>query len=143
MSTKKEGKKRNTIDQLVKVKIKFALRPCIKEITSVVSCYLVCPPLIKPKKRRIGKPPSKRRDMRHEVEEEEMWELPKHSVCKGWYTIMCTKITATGIFAILGTNLFWFELQGCWIVCEIIANAMHGDKVGVKLAKLRALNHLA
>ncbi|XP_058687054.1 uncharacterized protein LOC131575485 [Poecile atricapillus] len=43
----------------------------------------VCPPLIKPKKKRMGKPPSKRRDMRHEVEEVEMWELPKHSVHKG------------------------------------------------------------
>ncbi|XP_066048688.1 uncharacterized protein [Chamaea fasciata] len=43
----------------------------------------VCPPLVKPKKKRMGKPRSKRRAMRHEVEEVEMWELPKHSVHKG------------------------------------------------------------
>uniref|UniRef100_A0A8C4U4A5 Uncharacterized protein n=1 Tax=Falco tinnunculus TaxID=100819 RepID=A0A8C4U4A5_FALTI len=43
-----------------------------------------CPPLVKPKKKRIGKPPSKRRDMRCEAEE--VWEMPKSSVCKGWYT---------------------------------------------------------
>ncbi|XP_068060264.1 uncharacterized protein [Anomalospiza imberbis] len=43
----------------------------------------VCPPLVKPKKKRMGKPPSKRRDTRHEVEEVEMWELPKHSIHKG------------------------------------------------------------
>ncbi|XP_005041327.1 PREDICTED: uncharacterized protein LOC101813094 isoform X2 [Ficedula albicollis] len=42
-----------------------------------------CPPLVRPKKRRMCKPPSKRRDTRHEVEEVEMWELPKHSVHKG------------------------------------------------------------
>ncbi|KAJ7413944.1 hypothetical protein WISP_87397 [Willisornis vidua] len=41
-----------------------------------------CPPLVKPKKKRIGKPPSKRRDTRHEVEEE-VWEMPKHSVHRG------------------------------------------------------------
>ncbi|XP_057876623.1 uncharacterized protein LOC131081459 [Melospiza georgiana] len=43
----------------------------------------VCPPLVKAKKKRMGKPPSKGRDTRHEVEEAEMWELPKHSVHKG------------------------------------------------------------
>ncbi|KAM4906291.1 uncharacterized protein FYW23_002200 [Sylvia borin] len=43
----------------------------------------VCPPLVKPKKKRMGKPPSKRRAIRHEVEEVEVWELPKHSVHKG------------------------------------------------------------
>ncbi|XP_037982827.1 uncharacterized protein LOC119696940 [Motacilla alba alba] len=43
----------------------------------------VCPLLVKPKKKRMVKPPSKRRDMRREVEEVEMWELPKHSVHKG------------------------------------------------------------
>ncbi|XP_066177835.1 uncharacterized protein [Sylvia atricapilla] len=41
----------------------------------------VCPPLVKPKKKRMGEPPSKRRAVRHEVEE--VWELPKHSVRKG------------------------------------------------------------
>lgn len=90
MSTKKGGRKRNTTDPLVKVKVKCALRPCIGEITSVLS-YLVCPPLVKPKKKRIGKPPSKRRDTRHEVEEVELWELPKHSVRKGWYTMTSYK----------------------------------------------------
>ncbi|XP_064559436.1 uncharacterized protein LOC135443133 [Zonotrichia leucophrys gambelii] len=43
----------------------------------------VCPPLVKAKKKRLGKPPSKGRDTRHEVEEVEVWELPKHSVHKG------------------------------------------------------------
>ncbi|XP_041263660.1 uncharacterized protein LOC121337579 [Onychostruthus taczanowskii] len=43
----------------------------------------VCPPLVKLKKKRMGKPPSKHRDTRHEVEEVEMWELPKHSIHKG------------------------------------------------------------
>ncbi|XP_056340786.1 uncharacterized protein LOC130249746 [Oenanthe melanoleuca] len=43
----------------------------------------VCPPLVRPKRRRICKPASKRRDTRHEVEEVEMRELPKHSVYKG------------------------------------------------------------
>ncbi|XP_076188219.1 uncharacterized protein LOC143157284 [Aptenodytes patagonicus] len=42
-----------------------------------------CPPLVKPKKKRIGKPPSKRRDTRCEVEEVEVWEMPKSSVHKG------------------------------------------------------------
>jgi len=42
--------------------------------------------LVKPKK-RIGKPPSKRRDTRCEVEEVEVWEMPKSSVRKGWYTV--------------------------------------------------------
>ncbi|XP_027531448.1 uncharacterized protein LOC113963995 [Neopelma chrysocephalum] len=42
-----------------------------------------CPPLVKPKKKRIGKPPSKRRDTRHEVEEEEVWEMPKYSIHQG------------------------------------------------------------
>ncbi|XP_028940266.1 uncharacterized protein LOC104523234 [Antrostomus carolinensis] len=42
-----------------------------------------CPPLVKPKKKRIGKPPSKRRDTRCEVEEAEVWEMPKSSVRKG------------------------------------------------------------
>ncbi|XP_075603247.1 uncharacterized protein LOC104631619 [Balearica regulorum gibbericeps] len=41
-----------------------------------------CPPLVKSKKKRIGKPPSKRRDTRCEVEEE-AWEIPKSSVRKG------------------------------------------------------------
>ncbi|XP_009932006.1 uncharacterized protein LOC104328673 [Opisthocomus hoazin] len=41
-----------------------------------------CPHLVKPKK-RIGKPPSKRRDTRCEVEEVEVWEMPKSSVRKG------------------------------------------------------------
>nr|XP_021139804.1 uncharacterized protein LOC110357017 [Columba livia] len=40
-----------------------------------------CPPLVKPKKKRIGKPPSKRRDTRCEMEE--AWEMPKSSVHKG------------------------------------------------------------
>ncbi|XP_065521898.1 uncharacterized protein LOC136007701 [Lathamus discolor] len=39
------------------------------------------PPLAKLKKKRIGKPPSKRRDTRCEVEE--AWEIPKSSVHKG------------------------------------------------------------
>ncbi|XP_039570992.1 uncharacterized protein LOC120505002 [Passer montanus] len=43
----------------------------------------VCQPLVKPKKRRMGKPPSKRRDARQEMEEVETWELPKHSTQKG------------------------------------------------------------
>ncbi|XP_009678085.2 uncharacterized protein [Struthio camelus] len=42
-----------------------------------------CPPLVKPKKKRIGKPPSKRRDTRCEVEELEVWEMPKSNVRKG------------------------------------------------------------
>ncbi|KAJ7401322.1 hypothetical protein BTVI_97090 [Pitangus sulphuratus] len=42
-----------------------------------------CPPLVKPKKKKIGKPPSKRRDTRHEVEEVEVWEMPKYSIYKG------------------------------------------------------------
>ncbi|XP_009330689.1 PREDICTED: uncharacterized protein LOC103923978 [Pygoscelis adeliae] len=42
-----------------------------------------CPTLVKPKKKRIGKPPSKRRDTRCEVEEVEVWEVPKSSVHKG------------------------------------------------------------
>ncbi|KAM6412939.1 uncharacterized protein J5M81_002041 [Pluvialis apricaria] len=42
-----------------------------------------CPPLVKPKKKRIAKPPSKRRDRRREVEELEVWEMPKSSVRKG------------------------------------------------------------
>ncbi|XP_013051526.1 uncharacterized protein [Anser cygnoides] len=42
-----------------------------------------CPPLVKPKKKRIGKPPLKRRDTRCEVEEVEVWEMPKSSVRKG------------------------------------------------------------
>ncbi|XP_014745113.1 PREDICTED: uncharacterized protein LOC106861326 [Sturnus vulgaris] len=87
MGTKKGGRKRNTTDQLVKVKVKFALRLCIGEIMPFVSCYLVCLPLVKLKKRRMCKPPSKRRDTRHEVEEVEMWDLPKHSVHKGLYTV--------------------------------------------------------
>ncbi|OPJ67347.1 hypothetical protein AV530_011635 [Patagioenas fasciata monilis] len=40
-----------------------------------------CPLLVKPKKKRIGKPPSKRRDTRCEMEE--AWEMPKSSVHKG------------------------------------------------------------
>ncbi|XP_069715142.1 uncharacterized protein [Phaenicophaeus curvirostris] len=40
-----------------------------------------CPPLVKPKKKRIGKPPSKRRDTRCDVEE--VWEMPKSSIRKG------------------------------------------------------------
>ncbi|XP_050826965.1 uncharacterized protein LOC103813179 [Serinus canaria] len=79
--TKKGG--RNTTDQLMKVMVKFALRLYIEEITPFVSCYSVCPPLVKAKKKRMGKPPSKHRDTRHEVEEVEMWELPKHCVHKG------------------------------------------------------------
>ncbi|XP_027746957.1 uncharacterized protein LOC114061105 [Empidonax traillii] len=42
-----------------------------------------CPPLVKPKKKKIGKPPSKRRDTRHDVEEVEVWEMPKYSIYKG------------------------------------------------------------
>ncbi|KAM6102417.1 uncharacterized protein LJ206_007941 isoform 2-T2 [Theristicus caerulescens] len=42
-----------------------------------------CPPLVKPKKKRLGKPPSKRRDTRCEAEEVEVWEMPKSSVHKG------------------------------------------------------------
>ncbi|XP_040406305.1 uncharacterized protein LOC121066658 isoform X2 [Cygnus olor] len=42
-----------------------------------------CPPLVKPKKKRIGKPPLKRRGTRCEVEEVEVWEMPKSSVRKG------------------------------------------------------------
>ncbi|XP_050188260.1 LOW QUALITY PROTEIN: uncharacterized protein LOC126648781 [Myiozetetes cayanensis] len=42
-----------------------------------------CPPLVKPKKKKIGKPPSKRRDTGHEVEEVEVWEMPKYSIYKG------------------------------------------------------------
>ncbi|XP_032550347.1 uncharacterized protein LOC116790008 isoform X1 [Chiroxiphia lanceolata] len=41
-----------------------------------------CPPLVKPKKKRIGKPPSKRRDTRLEVEEV-VWEMPKYSIHQG------------------------------------------------------------
>ncbi|XP_029865582.1 uncharacterized protein LOC115339560 [Aquila chrysaetos chrysaetos] len=41
-----------------------------------------CPPLVKPKKKRIGKPPSKRRDARCEAEEA-AWEMLKSSVHKG------------------------------------------------------------
>ncbi|XP_074913274.1 uncharacterized protein LOC142044576 [Buteo buteo] len=41
-----------------------------------------CPPLVKPKKKRIGKPPSKRRDTRCEAEEA-AWEMLKSSVHKG------------------------------------------------------------
>ncbi|KAK4825727.1 hypothetical protein QYF61_002166 [Mycteria americana] len=48
-----------------------------------------CPPLVKPKKKRICKPPSKRRDTRCEVEE--VWEIPKSSVRKGWYTVTSYK----------------------------------------------------
>ncbi|OXB83203.1 UNVERIFIED_CONTAM: hypothetical protein H355_001955 [Colinus virginianus] len=44
---------------------------------------LGCPPLVKPKK-RVGKPPLKRRDTRCEVEDVEVWEMPKRSVRKGW-----------------------------------------------------------
>lgn len=84
MGTKKG---RNTTGQMVKVMVKFVLRLCIGEITPLVSCYLVCLPLVKAKKKRMGKPPSKCRDTRHEVEEVEMWELPKHSVHKGWYAV--------------------------------------------------------
>ncbi|XP_071592173.1 enolase-phosphatase E1-like [Heliangelus exortis] len=40
-----------------------------------------CPPLVKPKKKRVGKPPSKRRDTRCEVEE--AWEVPRSSVRRG------------------------------------------------------------
>ncbi|XP_056194714.1 uncharacterized protein LOC130149277 [Falco biarmicus] len=80
----REERKRSTTDQLGKAKLKFALRLCFGEITSVVPCFSGCPPLVKPKKKRIGKPPSKRRDMRCEAEE--VWEMPKSSVCKGWYT---------------------------------------------------------
>lgn len=40
--------------------------------------------MAKLKKKRTGKPPSKRRDTRCEVEE--AWEMPK-SVHKGWYTV--------------------------------------------------------
>nr|XP_013803572.1 PREDICTED: uncharacterized protein LOC106489003 [Apteryx mantelli mantelli] len=50
-----------------------------------------CLPLVKPKKKRIGKPPSKRRDTRCEVEEMEVWEMPKSNVRKGWY--IATKMT--------------------------------------------------
>ncbi|XP_074754263.1 uncharacterized protein LOC141957159 isoform X2 [Athene noctua] len=46
-----------------------------------------CPPLVKPKKKRIGKPPSKRRDTRCEMEE--VWEMPKSSICKGHGTRKC------------------------------------------------------
>ncbi|PKU44082.1 hypothetical protein llap_5601 [Limosa lapponica baueri] len=42
-----------------------------------------CPPLVKLKKKRIGKPPSKRRNTRREVEEVDVWEVPKNSVRKG------------------------------------------------------------
>ncbi|XP_062424471.1 uncharacterized protein LOC134136572 [Rhea pennata] len=45
-----------------------------------------CLPLVKPKRKRMGKPPSKRRDTRCEVEEAEVWEMPKSNVRKGWYT---------------------------------------------------------
>lgn len=41
-----------------------------------------------------------------------------------------TKMTFPNIFSVLGTNLSWFEMQVCWIVCEIIANAIYADKVG-------------
>ncbi|XP_027515241.1 uncharacterized protein LOC113954726 isoform X2 [Corapipo altera] len=41
-----------------------------------------CPPLVKPKKKRIGKPPSKRRDTRLEVEGV-VWEMPKYSIHQG------------------------------------------------------------
>lgn len=40
-----------------------------------------------------------------------------------------TNITVPSIFSVLGTNLSWFELRGCWIVYEIIANAIYADKV--------------
>ncbi|XP_025908130.1 uncharacterized protein LOC112958502 isoform X2 [Nothoprocta perdicaria] len=42
-----------------------------------------CLPLVKPKKKRIGKPLSKRRDRRCEVEEVEVWEMPRSGVRKG------------------------------------------------------------
>uniref|UniRef100_A0A7M4EV79 Uncharacterized LOC109312318 n=1 Tax=Crocodylus porosus TaxID=8502 RepID=A0A7M4EV79_CROPO len=40
-------------------------------------------PLDKPKKKRVGKPPYKRRDTRREVEEVEVWEMSKPSARKG------------------------------------------------------------
>lgn len=101
MGTKKGGRK-NITDQLVKVRVKFALRLCTGEITQFLPSYLVCPPLVKPKKKRMGKPPSKPRAMRHEVEEVEMWELPKHSVHKGWYTVASYKNDCYKHFFYLG-----------------------------------------
>lgn len=102
MGTKKGVRKRNTTDQLVKIKVKFALRLCIGEIMPFVSCYLVCLPLVKSKKRRMCKPPSKCRDMNHEMEEVEMWELPKHSVHKGWYTVPSYKNDPSKYFFCFG-----------------------------------------
>ncbi|XP_059675068.1 uncharacterized protein LOC104252952 [Gavia stellata] len=54
-----------------------------------------CPPLVKPKKKRIGKPPSKRRDTRCEVEEVEVWEMPKSS----WDILQSSTIPAEFILA--------------------------------------------
>lgn len=85
VDTQREGRKRNTTDQLRKVKLKFALRLYSGEVTPAVSHYLGCPPLVKPKKKRLSKPPSKRRDTRCDVEEV-VWEMPRSSVRKGWYT---------------------------------------------------------
>ncbi|KAM9166314.1 uncharacterized protein ACDP82_002959 isoform 2-T4 [Pangshura tecta] len=39
--------------------------------------------LDKPKRKRIGKPPYKRRDTKCEAEDIEVWEMPKHSAPKG------------------------------------------------------------
>ncbi|XP_074717606.1 uncharacterized protein LOC141935045 [Strix uralensis] len=87
-----------------------------------------CPRLVKPKKKRIGKPPSKRRDTRCEVEE--VWEMPKSSICKGWYTVTSYKNYCYKHFFITGsgTSGSWFELRAYWIACEIIVNAMYADK---------------
>lgn len=47
--------------------------------------------MVKPKKKRIGKPPLKRKDTRYEMEEVEVWEIPKSSVRKGWYMATSSK----------------------------------------------------
>lgn len=69
-----------------------------------------------------------------------MRQKKQHGRClKAVYTkvgiqLQATKMTVMSIFSItvLGTNGSWFELQGYWIACEIIANAMHADKMRKK-----------
>ncbi|XP_031961332.1 uncharacterized protein LOC116442452 isoform X1 [Corvus moneduloides] len=83
-------------------KPRFTSQVCGSLSPSAKSKEQVCPPLVKPKKKRIGKPPSKRRDTRHEVEEVELWELPKHSVHKGLYTMTSYKNNCCKHFCCFG-----------------------------------------
>lgn len=72
--------------------------------------------------------------MRPEVEEVEVWEMPKSNVRKGWYTVSSYKNDYYKHFLIIvsGTNGSQFELQGYWIACGIIANARYADKMGAE-----------